>query len=57
MYSENFPASTQYSGNICSVFPQRCNVRDIQGTFWKHFKGKDFLKSSRWKSCICVKSV
>ena len=57
MYSENFPASTQCSGNICSVFPQRCNVRDIQGIFWKHFKGKDFLKSSRWKSCICVKSV
>ena len=50
-------ASTQYSGNIRYVFPQRCNVRDIQGTFREHFKGKDFLKSSRWKSCFCVKSV
>ena len=26
------------------MFPQRCNVRDIQGTFQEHFKGKAFLK-------------
>ena len=53
----HYPAGTQYSGNIPWVFPQRCNVWDIQGTFREHFKGKDFLKSSRWKSCFCFKSV
>ena len=51
------PAGTQYSGDICWVFPQSCNVRDIQGTFREYFKGKDFLISSRWKSCVCVKNV
>ena len=44
--SESFPPGTQYSGNIRWVFPPRCNVRDIQGTFREHFKGKYFLKSS-----------
>ena len=39
-----FPAGTQYSRNIRCVFPQRCNVRDIQGKFREHFKGKDFFK-------------
>ena len=52
-----YPAGTQYSRNILCEFPQRCNVQDIQGTFREHFKGKDLLKSSRWKSCFCVKSV
>ena len=37
------------------MFPQCCNVRVIQRTLKKHFKGKDFLKSSCWKSCFCVK--
>ena len=39
------------------MFPQRCNVPGIQGTFREHFTGKKFLKSSGLKSCICVKSV
>ena len=51
------PAGTQYSRNTQWVFLQRCNVQDIQGTFREHFKGKDLLKGSRWKSCFCVKSV
>ena len=49
------PAGTQYFGNICWELPQRCNVRDIQGTFREHFKGKDFLKSSQWKSFFVLK--
>ena len=49
------PAGTQYFGNICWVFPQRCNVLDIQGTFREHFQGKYFLTNSRRKSCLCVK--
>ena len=56
-FMKPYPASTQYSGNIHCVFPQGCNIRDIPGTFREHFKGKDFFKSSRWKSCFCVKSV
>ena len=52
-----FPAGTQYSGNTRCVFPQRCNVPDIQGTFGEHLKEKYFHKSSRWKSRFCVKSV
>ena len=44
----------QYSGNVWWVFPQRCNFWDIQGTFEKHFKRKDFLDSFRWKSCFFV---
>ena len=28
-----------------------------QGTFREHFEEKYFLKSSRWKCCVCVKSV
>ena len=52
-----YPAGTQYSRNTQWVFLQRCNVQDIQGTFREHFKGKDLLKGSRWKSCFCVKSV
>ena len=48
-------AGTQYSRNTWSGFPQRCSVQDIQGTFREHFKGKDLLKSSQWKSCFCVK--
>ena len=39
------------------MFPQRCNVLDIQGTFREHFQGKYFLTNSRWKSCFCVKNV
>ena len=50
-------AITQPARNISGIFAERCNVRHIQGTFWEHFKGKDFLKSSRWKSCFCVKSI
>ena len=46
----SYPGRRQYSGNTRWVFPQRCNVLDIQGTCREHFKGKDFLKSSRWKS-------
>ena len=38
LYSICYPASTQYSGNICWVFPQRCNVPNIQRTFREHFK-------------------
>ena len=56
MVPEN-PAGTQYSGNMRWVFPQRCNFQDTQGTFSEHFKGKDFLKSSWYKSCFYVKSV
>ena len=56
-YIENNPGSTQYSGDIRWVFPQQCNVWDIQETFKEHFKGMDFLKSSQWKSCFCVKTV
>ena len=52
-----YPAGTQYSRNTRWVFPQRCNVQNIQWAFSEHFKGKDLLKSSRWKSCFCVKSV
>ena len=55
--NSQYPAGTQYSGNIGWVFPQLCNVRDIQQTFREHFKGKNFSKSSRWKSCFCVKSL
>ena len=47
------PADTQYSGNIRWVIPQCCDVRDIQWTLREHLEGKDFLKSSRWKSCFC----
>ena len=49
----------QYSGNIRRVFPQHCNVQDIQITFREHFKkfSKDFLENSRWKICFYVKSV
>ena len=57
MFQIRDPAGTQYSGNIRWVFPQSCNVQDIQGTFREYFKGKDFLISSRWKSCFCVKNV
>ena len=56
-YIENNPGSTQYSGDIRWVFPQQCNVRDIQETFKEHFEGMDFLKSSQWRSCFCVKAV
>ena len=52
-----FPSVTQYSGNIRWVFPQCHNVRDIYGTFREHFKEKNFIKSSPWKSCFSVKSV
>ena len=38
-----YPAGTQYSGNIRWVFSQRCNVRDIQGIFREHLKGKELL--------------
>ena len=41
------PAGTQYSANIRCVFAQHCNIRDIQGTFIEHFKGKDFFKKTR----------
>ena len=34
--SDKESAGTQYSGNICWVFPQRCNVPGIQGTFREH---------------------
>ena len=37
------------------MFPQRCNFRDIEGTFRENFKGKDFLKNSRRKSCFVLK--
>ena len=57
MFQMSDPAGKQYSGGICWVFPQSCNVRDIQWTFREYFKGKDFLISSRWKSCFCVKNV
>ena len=57
LFLRYFPAGTQYSGNIHCVFPQRCYVRNIQGTFREHFKGKDFFKSFQWKSCFCLKSV
>ena len=50
-------AGTQYSKNVRWVFPQRCNVSDIQGTFREHFKRKYFLINSRWISCLCVKNV
>ena len=52
-----FPAGMQYSGNIRWVFPQRCNVPRIQGTFREHIKEKHFLTNSWWKNCFCVKSV
>ena len=39
------------------MLPQRCNVRDIQRTFREHFKGKNFLENSPWKSYFCVTSV
>ena len=55
--SRKYPAGTQYSGNICWVFPQRWNVQDIRGTFREHFEGKYSLKISQWKSYFCVKNV
>ena len=41
----HLPTGTQYSGIIRRVFSQRYNVRDIQGTFTEHFKGKNFCKN------------
>ena len=55
--ARGYPAATLDSENICWVFSQRCNVRDIQGTLREQIKEKYFLNSSRWKSCLCVKSV
>ena len=43
-FSKNIPAGTQCSWNICWAFPQRCNVRGIQGAFREHFKGKYFFE-------------
>ena len=40
---------------IFSVFPRCFNIRDFQGTFGKHFKGKDFFKSFRWKIVLVLK--
>ena len=53
--SDKESAGTQYSGNICWVFPQRCNVPGIQGTFREHVKENFFSKDSRWKSCFVLK--
>ena len=50
-------AGMQYSGNICWVFPQRCNVPVVQGTFSEHVKQKYFLKNYWQKSCFCVQSL
>ena len=41
-----YPAGTRYPEVSAECSPQRCNVRDIQGTLREHFKGKYFLKSS-----------
>ena len=48
-------ADRQYSGNICWVFPQCCNIRDIQGTFREHFKGKYFLEVLSGKVVFVLK--
>ena len=38
-------AITQLACNILGIFAECscCNVRDIQGTYREHFKGKDFF--------------
>ena len=51
------PAGTQYSNNIRWVFPQRCNVPGIQGTFREHVKAKYFFKNSRWKRVVFALKV
>ena len=53
----NFVAQSDNVITAVGTKLQRCNVRDILGTFREHFKGKDFLKSSGWENCFCVKSV
>ena len=45
----------QYSGNIRWVFPQRCNVPGILGTFREYVEAKYFLANSQWKSRCLLK--